>query len=164
MHKSGRLGKSQFVVVQPSYQVKSQPKSLSPIAIFLCQNYKYLKSTDDVFADAAHSLYVPIHLQICLTQLGCVAKNQLGYKNSSFSWGLSYYSKDFIDESDLSHNIAFLDTLHLPFSDHIHGLKSSQRPSSRIERPKSHPWFRQTLDEAMILLNQVIQIFDSSEF
>jgi len=42
LHKSGRLGKTQFVVVQPGYQIKSQPKSFSPISISLRQNPKHL--------------------------------------------------------------------------------------------------------------------------
>ncbi|MBV8883870.1 MAG: hypothetical protein JO235_07700, partial [Chroococcidiopsidaceae cyanobacterium CP_BM_RX_35] len=53
LHKLGRLRKAQLVVVQPSYKIKSQPESLPSVPIFLCQNPKYFKSADDVFADAA---------------------------------------------------------------------------------------------------------------
>lgn len=46
---------------------------------------------------------------------------------------LGRYSKDFVNESDLSHDISFDSTFDLTLPNHVHRLISSERPSGRIE-------------------------------
>jgi hypothetical protein len=59
-----------------------------------------------------------------------------------------------MDEGDLSPDIPFFDSFNLTFPNHIHCLKSSEGATSRVERVKPHPWFGESFDEAMVLLNQ----------
>ncbi len=58
------------------------------------------------------------------------------------------------DERDLPSHIPFFHTLDLSFPQHVHDLKPLQGPPRRLEGKEAHPWFRQTLDKAVILLDQ----------
>ena len=68
-------------------------------------------------------------------------------------------SKNLRHEFCTSFNISFFDSYHLSFMQHIHDLVSSYRSPSRVEPVKPHSWFSQSLNEAMLLLNLVIEIF-----
>jgi hypothetical protein len=93
---------------------------------------------------------------------GCVAKILTRQKSLWESSDLPNNSEDFVKERDLSYDIAFLDTLNLSFTDHIHCLNASDGASSGIEGLKAHPRFSESLDEAMILLDDIIQILELS--
>ena len=71
-------------------------------------------------------------------------------------------TEDFVKESDLSYHISFFDTLYLSFTDHIHCLNTSDGAASAIEGLKSQPWLSESLDEATILLNDIVQILNLS--
>ena len=52
----------------------------------------------------------------------------------------------------------------LSLANHVHDLISLQRSPCRFYGKEAHPWFDQTFDEPMVLLDQVIQVFDLPQF
>jgi len=72
-------------------------------------------------------------------------------------------SKELVNQRNLASHISFCHPLQLSFPDHIHGLISSQRSPCRFKRKETHPKLCQPFDTAMILLNQIIEVFDLSQ-
>ena len=52
--------------------------------------------------------------------------------------------------------------LNLPLPDHMHRLVAHQGSPGRWEREEPQTCFDQSFDESMVLLDQVIQVFDWS--
>ena len=81
-----------------------------------------------------------------------------------FLLGLGRSSKQAGDERSLPQDVSFVDTAHLPFPDHMYDLVALQGSPCRLHRKEAHPWFDQPFDEAMVLLDEVVQVFDLSQF
>ena len=74
------------------------------------------------------------------------------------------YSKQAGDEYDLSLHVPFVHPFDLPFSDQVHRFVSLQRSPRGVEGEETQPRFDQSFDKAVILLDQVVEIFDLPEF
>ena len=48
----------------------------------------------------------------------------------------------------------------MPFPNHVHHLVPLQRSPRRLEGKEAQSWLDQSFDEAMILLDQVVEILD----
>ncbi len=77
---------------------------------------------------------------------------------------LGCHSEQVGDECCLTANISFPHASSLPFANHIHDLISRPRSLCCRKRKETHPSFGQSLDEAMVLFNSVVEIFDLTQF
>jgi hypothetical protein len=77
---------------------------------------------------------------------------------------LGSHSKQGSDEYHLTPGISFLHTVYVPFSHHIDHFVSLQRSPCRFKREEAKPWFDQPHEEAMFLLNTVVEILDLPSF
>jgi hypothetical protein len=68
------------------------------------------------------------------------------------------------DEGDLPGDVSFAHSCDLSLPDHVHDLVALQRSPCRFQRKEAHPGLDQPFDEAVILLDQVVQVFDLSQF
>jgi hypothetical protein len=75
-------------------------------------------------------------------------------------FSLDRYSKQGGDESDLPSNISFVYPVHLSLANHVHDLVSLERSPCRLQGKDAHPGLDQPFEKAMVLLHQVIEIFD----
>ncbi len=78
----------------------------------------------------------------------------------SFWFSLGRHSKQGSDESHLPKDISFVHSLHLSFPDHVHDLIALQGSPRRLEGKEAHPWLDQPFDKTMVLLDQVVEVFD----
>ncbi len=81
-----------------------------------------------------------------------------------FSSSLGRYSKQAGGKGNLPHDVPFCYAAHLPFPHHIHDLVALQGSPRALEGKEAHPWFDQPLEKAMVLLDQVVEVFDLPEF
>jgi hypothetical protein len=79
-------------------------------------------------------------------------------------FSLGGYSKQAGDEGDLILAVSLPHPSDLSLPDHVHDLVSLQRSPCRFHGKEAHPWLGQSFDKAVILLDQVIQVFDLPEF
>jgi hypothetical protein len=77
-----------------------------------------------------------------------------------FWFSLCRHSKQAGDESHLPKDISFVHSLHLSFPDHVHDLIALQGSPRRLEGKEAHPWLDQPFDKTMVLLDQVVEVFD----
>jgi hypothetical protein len=61
-----------------------------------------------------------------------------------------------MDERVLSHDISLLNFFNLALTEHIHGFISLDRSSSGIKRAESKSRIYPSLDETVILFNQIV--------
>lgn len=73
---------------------------------------------------------------------------------------LDRHSKQAGDKSHLPQDIPFLHPMYLSFPEHVHDLVSLQCLPCGLKRKEAEPWFDEPLDKAMILLDQVVEVFD----
>ncbi|SRR5712692_4423951 len=90
-------------------------------------------------------------------------RNVTGVKHP-FLLSLGCHSEQGGDERHLAENISFASSSHLSFPYHVHRLISLRGSPCRLERKKAHRGFGQTLDEAMILLNSVVEVLHLPQF
>ena len=81
-----------------------------------------------------------------------------------FLFSLGRYSKQAGDEGSLPSHISFVHPVHLSLANHVHRFIVLERSSCRFYGKEAQPRFDQPFDEAVVLLNQVIQVFDWSQF
>ena len=74
---------------------------------------------------------------------------------------LGGHSKQAGEECHLPQDVSFFHAMHLAFPDHVHDLISLQGSPRTLEGKEAHPRLDQPFDEAMILFNQVIQVFEA---
>ena len=97
---------------------------------------------------------------------GCVARNckeKTGRDGISQSF-LHCHPKQWCNECHLISHLSFFHALYLSFSYHVHDLISLSCSPSCLEREKAHPRFCQTFDEAMVLFNEIVEVFHLSQF
>ena len=95
---------------------------------------------------------------------GCVAKireNEMD-EASLLAQLLGGHSKEACDEGDLSIDISFPHTVDLSLANHVHGFIPVERPVCCLEGKEAHPRFCQSLDEPMILLDEIIEVLHLS--
>jgi hypothetical protein len=85
-------------------------------------------------------------------------------REASLLFSLGSYSKQAGDERGLSRNVPLCHSLELSFADHVHHFVPLYRSPSCFKRKEAHPGFDQPFDEAVVLLHQVIEVFDLPEF
>jgi len=79
--------------------------------------------------------------------------------NLTFLFSLVSHSKQTGDECYLLYVISFFYTVYLTFPEHIHHFISLQGSPRSLERKEAHPELDEPFDEAMILLDEVVEIF-----
>jgi hypothetical protein len=78
-------------------------------------------------------------------------------------FSLSCDSKQSGDQGHLSSHIPFCHPSHLPFPHHVHDLVSLEgSPRCQIGK-EAHSQLRQSLDEPMILFDQIVEVLDLSQ-
>ena len=85
-------------------------------------------------------------------------------RSSPFLLSLGGHSKQAGDEGHLPGDVAFDHAMHLPLADHMHALVPLQRSACGFERKETHAWLDHPLDKTVVLLDQVIEVFDLSQF
>ena len=75
-----------------------------------------------------------------------------------FLFSLDSHSKQAGDECHLLQAVSFFDAIDLTFPEHIHGFVSLQGVPCALERKETHPELDQSFDEAMVLLDQVVEV------
>src|SRR6266516_7669394 len=81
-----------------------------------------------------------------------------------FLLSLGCYSKQIGDEGDLPSDVSFVHPSQLSLANHVHHLIALKRSSRRFHGKEAHPRLDQPFEKAMILLHQVIEIFDLPQF
>ena len=76
--------------------------------------------------------------------------------------GLGRHSKEAGDEGDLPSDVSFAHPSHLSFPDHVHDFISLQRSPCRFQRKEAHPGLDQPFDEAVVLFDDVVEVFDQA--
>jgi hypothetical protein len=84
-----------------------------------------LKVKDDHFALAQSLILAGIQVVL--------QKDQVDTGRSNIINRLSCYSKNFVDERDLSHDITSINIFDLSSANHVHRFVASNRPLSRVE-------------------------------
>lgn len=74
---------------------------------------------------------------------------------------LGSHSKQAGDERHLTHDVPLFYTAHLPFPHHVHHLISLQGSPRRLEGKEAQPRFDASFDEAVILFDDVVEVFDA---
>ncbi len=77
---------------------------------------------------------------------------------------LGSHSKQAGDERDLPSDISFVHPVHLSLAKHVHRFIALERSPCRFNRKEAHPGLDESFDEAVILLDEIIQVFDLSQF
>lgn len=81
-----------------------------------------------------------------------------------FLLSLGRHSKLAGDEGNLPSDVSFIHPSDLPLANHVQHLVSLQPSPCRFNRKEAHPRLDQSLDKTVVLLGQVIEVFDLSEF
>jgi hypothetical protein len=79
-------------------------------------------------------------------------------------FSLGGHSKQAGDERNLILDVSLPHPSDLSLPDHVHDLVPLERSPGRFHGKEAHPWLGQSFDKAVILLDQVIQVFDLPEF
>ena|ERR1700674_4639739 len=79
-------------------------------------------------------------------------------------FSLRGFSKQAGHEHHLIRDISFAHTMHLTLSDHVHHFKTLQGAPRSLARKEAHPGLDQPFDEAMILLDEVIEVLPLPQF
>src|SRR6266581_3103699 len=101
------------------------------------------------------------------TSKGCVAKTRRRTQwpeGSPFLLRLDRHSKEAGDEGNLPADVSFAHPSDLSLPDHVHDLIPLQRSPRRFHGKEAHPRLDEPFDEAMVLLDQIIEVFDLSQF
>ena len=61
-------------------------------------------------------------------------------------------------------DVSFAHSSDLSLANHVHDLIPLQRSPCHFQGKEAHPWLDQALDKAMVLLDQVVQLFDLPQF
>jgi hypothetical protein len=72
---------------------------------------------------------------------------------------LGDHSKEGGDECHLTPDVSFLHALDLPLPHHIHPFVSPECSPGRFKREEAKSWLDEPFDEAMVLLDQVVEVF-----
>jgi hypothetical protein len=83
---------------------------------------------------------------------------------SHFLFSLSSHSKQAGDTRYLPQDISFFHATHLPFPDHVHDLISLQGSPRALPRKEAHPRLDQPFDKAVVLFDQVVEVFHLPQF
>lgn len=77
---------------------------------------------------------------------------------SRFLFSLGYHSKQAGNEPGLMLAVSFVYSLHLLFPNHVPHLVALQGSPRYFEGEEAKPWLDESLDEAMILFNQGVEV------
>jgi WD40 repeat protein len=83
----------------------------------------------------------------------------LGYKNTERYFSSGSNIEEIGHESNLSANVAFLDSFNLSLPNHIHGLIPADGPPRRVETEEAKSGIDSAFYESVILLDDIIEIF-----
>ena len=79
-------------------------------------------------------------------------------QNLTFLFSLGCHSKQAGNEYRPLHAVSFFYTTDLTFSEHVHRFISLQGAPRGFERNEAHSELDQPFDEAVILLNKVVEV------
>src|SRR6266536_2452393 len=85
-------------------------------------------------------------------------------RNLTSLFSLNSHSKQACDKSRLFYAISFFYATHLTFPEHVHRSISLQGSPGRLERKEAHPELDEPFHEAMILLDQVVEVLPLPQF
>ena len=66
--------------------------------------------------------------------------------------------KGFVKKLNLSEHVSFSYSLHLSLADHVHRFIPLQGSARCLERKEAHPEFDEPFNEAVILLDKVVEV------
>jgi hypothetical protein len=98
---------------------------------------------------------------------GCVAKNlrrMLRTCNPTFLFSLDSHSKQTGDECHLLYGVSFFYAADLTLSEHVHRFISLHGSPRGLERKEAHPKLDEPFHEAMVLLDEVVEVFALPQF
>ena len=75
---------------------------------------------------------------------------------------LGCHSKQTGNEPGLMSAVSFAYPVHLPLPNHVHHFVPLQCSPRRLKGEKAQSWPDQSFDEAVVLLHEVVEIFDRS--
>ena len=81
-----------------------------------------------------------------------------------FLLSLGRHSKQAGDEGDLPSDVSLVHPSDLSLANHVHHFVPLQRSPCCLKGKEAHPRLGQSFDEAVVLLDQVIEILDLPEF
>ncbi len=84
--------------------------------------------------------------------------------NLTFLFSLNSHSKQTGDECCLLYVVSFFYPAYLTFPEHVHRFISLHGSPRSLERKEAHPELDEPFHEAMILLDEVIEIFTLPQF
>src|SRR5260370_11425282 len=79
-------------------------------------------------------------------------------------FSLDSHSKQTRNESHLFHALSFVYATDLTFPEHVHCFIALQGSPRALRRKETHPELDQPFDEAMILLDKVVEVFALTQF
>ena len=79
-------------------------------------------------------------------------------------FSLGSYFKQAGDEPHLTQDISFAHAMHLALSDHVHHFIAAQGSPRGLERKEAHPELDPPFHEAMILLDDIVEVFTLTQF
>ncbi len=181
--QNGRAVDAAYWVVLQKIREKCEGREASPLAQLtaVVRNFEPYHKSDDkpnvlngggsifpVTAVGRHSkqagderhLPQDVSFWLCCKNSPRTARNV----TSPFLLSLSRHSKQAGDEGDLPSDVSFAYPSDLSLANHVHDLVSLQRSSCCFKRKEAHPGLDKPFDEAMVLLDQVIQVFDLPQF
>ena len=85
-------------------------------------------------------------------------------RGSPFLLCLGRHSEEAGDEGDLPADVSFAHPLHLPLANHMHRFIALQGSPCRFHGKEAHPGLDQPFEKAVVLLHQVLEVFDLPEF
>jgi len=83
---------------------------------------------------------------------------------SRWLFRLSGHSKQPGNELGLASVRSFVHPLYLPLPNHVHGLVPLQRAPGRCKRKEPESWLDETLEKAVVLFDDVVEIFHLPQF
>ncbi len=66
------------------------------------------------------------------------------------------------DEGDLPGDVSFAHTSDLSLANYVHDLIPLERSPCRFKGKEAQPWLDEPFDKAVVLLDQVFQVFDQA--
>ncbi len=109
-------------------------------------------------AGTTHKIYRRHEIRLCYKNSHSKDYNERG--RSLFLLSLGRHSKQAGDKDDLILDVSLLHTVYLPLAKHVHHLVALQGSPRCLKGKEAHPWLDQTFDKPVVLLDEVIEIFD----
>jgi hypothetical protein len=91
-----------------------------------------------------------------------LAEERKGKEVPLFLLGLGRHSNQVGDEGDLPGDVSFAHISDLSLANHVHDLIALQRSPCCLKGEETHPRLDQAFDKTVVLLHQMIEVFDQA--